>query len=160
VPTPHTNEAIANCLFNSLMAWGLDRKLSTVIVDNCSINDAIMTTLKLKLQKEDLILCGKVFHMRCCEPSLNFVVKDGLSVIEKAIERIRDSVSFWSATPSRVEKFEETCKQLDVPFSRKLSLDCKTKWNSTYDMLATAIEYKKVFHRVQFMDKNYKCLPT
>ena len=119
-----------------------------VTVDNYTTNDAMMTTLQLKLRKEDLLLRGKVLHMRCCAHILNLIVKDGVGVIEKAIERIRDSIAFWSATPSRVEKFGEACKQLDVPFSRKLSLDCKTRWNSTYDMLVTAIEYKEVFYIV------------
>ena len=100
-----------------------------------------MTTLQLKLRKEDLLLRGKVLHMRCCAHILNLIVKDGVSVIEKAIERIH-SVTFWSAIPSRVEKFGEACKQIDVFFSRKLPLDYTIRWNSTYDVLVTAIEHK------------------
>ena len=142
------------------MDWSLDRKISTITVDNCSTNDAMMTTLKMKLRKDELVLHGKVFHMRCCAHILNLIVKEGVSVIEKSMERIRDSVAYWSATPSRVEKFGQACKQIDVSFDRKLVLDCKTRWNSTYDMLATAIDYKEVFYRVQHMDKHYKCVPT
>ena len=160
VPTPHTNEVLANCLFDSLMSWSLDRKLSTITVDNCTTNDAMMTTLQLKLRKDELILRGKVFHMRCCAHILNLIVKEGVSVIEKSVETIRDSVAYWSATPSRVEKFREACKQLDMSFDKKLVLDCKTRWNSTYDMLATAIDYREVFCRVQHLDRHYKSLPT
>ena len=76
------------------MDWSLDRKISTITVDNCSTNDAMMTTLKMKLRKDELVLHGKVFHMRCCAHILNLIVKEGVSVIEKSMERIRDSVAY------------------------------------------------------------------
>ena len=98
--------------------------------------------------------------MHCCAHILNLIVKEGVSVIEGVLERIRDSVQFWSATPSRVKKFGQACQQLDVPYNKKLCLDCKTRWNSIYEMLVTAIGYKEVFYRVQFMDRHYKCLST
>ena len=143
-----------------LVQWSLYRKISTITIDNCSTIDAMMITLKTKLRKDELVLRGKVFHMRCCAHILNLIVKEGVSVIEKSIEKIRDSVAYWSATPSRVEKFREASKQIDVSFDRKLILDCKTRWNSTYEMLTTAIDYKEVFYRVQHMDKHYKNVPT
>ena len=120
----------------------------------------MITTLLTKLRKDDLILRGQILHMRCCAHILNLIVKEGVSVIEGALERIRDSLQFWLATPSPVEKFEQACKQLDLPYNKKLCLDCKTRWNSTYEMLVTAIRYKEVFYRVQFMDRHYKCLFT
>ncbi|OMO58912.1 putative Zinc finger, BED-type [Corchorus capsularis] len=90
----------------------------------------------------------------------NDVVKDGLSIIENSIERIRSSVAYWSASPSRVEKFEDMARQMKIPFSRKLCLDCKTCWNSTFLMLKTTILYKDVFPRLQLRDKNYSHLPS
>ncbi|RVW99844.1 putative AC transposase [Vitis vinifera] len=81
VPPPHTKEV----LFDVLLDWNMDRKLSTITVDNCS------------------------------------------------------------TTPSRVEKFEDAARQLRLPCNKKLCLDCKTQWNSTYLMLSIAITYKDVF---------------
>ncbi|KAF7839710.1 nuclear poly(A) polymerase 3 isoform X1 [Senna tora] len=49
----------------------------------------------------DTLLKGRIIHMHCCAHILNLIVKDGLSVIDKAIETIRDSVEYWIATPSR-----------------------------------------------------------
>ncbi|KAK2642295.1 hypothetical protein Ddye_024058 [Dipteronia dyeriana] len=37
----------------------------------------------------------------------NLIVKSGLTVVESGIERIRDSVAFWTATPKWMEKCEE-----------------------------------------------------
>ena len=80
-----------------------------------------------------LPLGGKFFHMRCCAHILNLIVKDGLEIIDGSIEKIRDSVAYWRATPKREEIFEQACDSLSVPYSKKLKLDCKTRWNSRPD---------------------------
>ena len=48
--------------------------------------------------------------MRCCSHILNLTVKDGLDVIGDGIDRIRESVHFWTATPKRIEKFEDSTR--------------------------------------------------
>nr|CAN78054.1 hypothetical protein VITISV_017198 [Vitis vinifera] len=80
---------------------------------------------------------------------------EGLDVIEVEIEKICESVAYWSATPSRMEKFEDAARQLRIPCNKKLSLDCKTRWNSTYLMLSIAITYKDVFPRLKQREKYY-----
>ena len=81
-----------------------------------------------------------MFHVRCVTYILNLIVKDGLELIKVSIEKIRDSVAFWTATPKREEKFEDVVHQLHITHGKKLSLDCATRWNSTFFMLQTAIE--------------------
>ncbi|KAG8369403.1 hypothetical protein BUALT_Bualt14G0007500 [Buddleja alternifolia] len=76
-----------------------------------------------------------------------------------AIERIRERVIYWTASP-RVEKFEEAVRQLHIDCGKKLSLDCKTRRNSTYLMLESAMTYKDVFPRVKVQERHYKSLPT
>ena len=56
------------------------------------------------------MLSGCFLQMRCCAHILNIIVKHGLDVIKDGIEKIRDSVVYWFATPKRVENFEETAK--------------------------------------------------
>ncbi|KAF1878102.1 hypothetical protein Lal_00022762 [Lupinus albus] len=75
------------------------------------------------------------------------------------IEKIRDSVAYWNTTPKTNETFEETAKQLRVPYTRKLILDCPTRWNSTYKILEIAILYKDVFNQLNERDTQYTCLP-
>jgi len=75
----------------------------------------------------------------CCAHILNLIVKDRLEIVKDGIEKIRDSVAFWIATPKRKEKFEETTKQLRISCTKSLVLDCLTRWNSTYKMLQIAI---------------------
>ena len=145
-----------DCLFD----WNVDRKLSSLTVDNCTTNDALINILLGKLSSSSLILNGKFFHMRCCAHILNLIVKEGLEVIKKSVEKIRESVAFWVATPNRLEKFVETARQLNICCDKKLVLDCKTRWNSIFLMLSTAIDYKDVFPRLSHREPQYKYVPN
>ncbi|KAD4179836.1 hypothetical protein E3N88_28427 [Mikania micrantha] len=160
VPCPHTAEVLSKVLHESLCDWNIDMKVSTITVDNCTTNDLLIHLLLDKLSLSDLILGGRLFQMRCCAHILNLIVQDGLSIIANGIERIRDSVSFWTATPKRVEKFEEATRHLAIPSSKKLFLDCKTRWNSTYLMWDVAIVYKDVFKRLKQREAQYNSLPS
>ena len=145
VPAPHTSDRLCNVLTDCLMDWNIDTKLSTITLDNCTTNDAMIDKIKDKLHLGSLLRDGSLLHMRCCAHILNLIVKDGLEVVKEGVENIRDSVAYWTATPKRKEKFEETAKQLRIPYNRNLALDCPTRWNSTYKMLEIAIGYEDVF---------------
>ncbi|XP_025678841.1 zinc finger BED domain-containing protein RICESLEEPER 2-like [Arachis hypogaea] len=95
-----------------------------------------------------------------CLMDWNLDRKDGLQLISHAIERVRDSVHYWTATPKREEKFKETCAQLKIPYTKNLCLDCKTRWNSTFLMLEVAIMYRDVFERLSLRESQYKSLPS
>ena len=161
MPPPHTKEILSDVLLDFMLDWNMDRKISTIIVDNCSSNDGMIDILREKLSlNNSLLLNGKVFHMRCATHILNLIVKEGLDVIRVEIEKLRDSVAFWSATPSRVVKFKDATRQLWIPCNKKLCLDCKTRWNSTYLMLSIAIAYKDAFPRLTQRKKLYTIVPS
>ncbi|KAK9198068.1 hypothetical protein WN944_013251 [Citrus x changshan-huyou] len=160
VPAPHSGEVMCNELYECLMEWNIDRKLSTVTVDNCSANESMIDLLFGKFSASSMIMGGKFLHMRCCAHILNLIVKDGLSVIQKEVENIRESVHYWTATPSRFENFEAAKKQLGVKETKNLAFDCKTRWNFTYLMLSTTLLYKDVFIRLKERDRNYTSLPS
>jgi hypothetical protein len=88
-------------LYESLVEWNLDEKISAVTLDNCTTNDAVIPSLVRKIGKAKLLNDGKLLHMRCCAHILNLIVKDGLEPLKDAIENIRESVSFWTATPKK-----------------------------------------------------------
>ena len=85
-------------------------------------------------------------------------MKSGLEAIEFGVERIHDSVTFWTATPKRIEKFEEAARQLKLGYDKRLVLDCKTRWNSTYLMLSVSLNYKDVFYCLKQSEPQYKSL--
>jgi hypothetical protein len=131
-----------------------------VTVDNCTTNDAMLRILLDKLPISSLMLGGSLLHMRCAAHILNLVVQDGLTLIGDGIEKIRDSVLFWTGSPKRRQKFDEIARQLHVPCTKELVLDCKTRWNSTYLMLSTALVYQDVFSRLKQRDSSYTSLPN
>jgi len=98
--------------------------------------------------------------MRCSAHILNLIVKDGLEELKDAIENIRDSVAYWTATPKRIEKFEEIAKFVKVEAKIMIILDCRTRWNSTFTMLSRALPYKAAFIRASRVDRLYTSLPS
>ncbi|KAF7121304.1 hypothetical protein RHSIM_Rhsim13G0141600 [Rhododendron simsii] len=142
-----------------LLEWNINRKLSTLTVDNCTTNDAMIDLLLEKLGG-DHIRCKSLFHVRCAAHILNLIVKDGLDVIKSSIVKVRDSVAYWTATQKREETFEGAARQLGITYGKNLSLDCPTRWNSTFLMLQTAIKYRNAFGRLKLKDPQYKSCPN
>ena len=88
MPSPHTKEVLSSVLLDTLLEWNIDRKLSTVTMDNCSTNDAVIKIILDKLQRAALIMRGSMLHMRCAAHVLNLIVQDGLDVIGSCIEKV------------------------------------------------------------------------
>lgn len=129
-------------------------------LDNCTPNDKAMEHLPDMLDSDSLILEDKYLRMHCAAHILNLIVKDGMDVMEEGIERVRDSVGFWSVTPKRHEKFGKMARTLNIEYKTRLALDCKTRWNSTYTMLNIALEYIEVFEKLKGCEKLFSCCPT
>lgn len=55
VPSPHTAEALSDVLMKCLMDWHVDKNISTLTLDNCSTNDALITLMNRKLRKETFV---------------------------------------------------------------------------------------------------------
>ncbi|XP_074283042.1 zinc finger BED domain-containing protein RICESLEEPER 2-like [Silene latifolia] len=60
------------------------------------------------------------------------------------------------STPKRIENFEESSKYLGGSHTKRLVLDCKTRWNSTFYMLESALPYKDVFIRLKRLNRKMK----
>ncbi|TXG51538.1 hypothetical protein EZV62_024062 [Acer yangbiense] len=161
VPCLHTSEMLADAMMECLHDWNIEHKLSTLTVDNCSTNNGMIRILLEILSNVSLLLNGDMFHMHCYAHILNLIVKDGLDVIMDSFERIRSSVSYWTSSPKREENFFETVNQLEIKSTKKLVLaDCKTRWNSTYLIIHSALMYKTVFAHLKHKDSHYKNVPT
>lgn len=61
VPCPHTAEVLSEVLVGCLVDWNLDRKLSTLTVDNCTTNDAMINIVLNRLNSRHLMLSGEFF---------------------------------------------------------------------------------------------------
>ncbi|CAN1140851.1 Putative AC transposase [Linum perenne] len=160
VPAPHTADNLANELVKCMLKWNVDAKLSSVTLDNCSTNDKMMEIIKSRLNASYLLEDGALLHICCTAHILNLSVKDGLDVLKSGIEKISDSVIYWTATPKRVEFFKEVVKQCRNSNDKSLQDDCPTRWNSTYVMLSVALLYKDVFIRLKVCEPSYSSCPS
>ena len=46
---PHTAKILSDILIECMLDWNLDRKLSTLIIDNCTTNDAMIERILDKI---------------------------------------------------------------------------------------------------------------
>ena len=126
MPSPHIKEVLSDVLLQTLLEWNIDRKLSTMTMDNCSTNDVVINIILDKLQRSTLVMCGTMLHMHCAAHVLNLIVQDDLNVIGSCIDKVRESVRFWIGSKKRRQRFSNTTRQLHVECTKELALDCKT----------------------------------
>ncbi|XP_050918766.1 zinc finger BED domain-containing protein RICESLEEPER 2-like [Lathyrus oleraceus] len=159
VPPPRRGVYIADAIFKCLKDWGIENKIFSVSVDNAHYNDGCLKELKvLILRHRKLVLDGKLFHVRCCAHILNLLVQDGIGKIAKIVEDVRESVKFINQSEARLQTFSQIVQQLKLG-GKKLILDCPTRWNSTYQMLSVAMQFKEVFPHFQDREPSYTTLP-
>ncbi|XP_042467077.1 zinc finger BED domain-containing protein RICESLEEPER 2-like [Zingiber officinale] len=115
--------------------------------------------MKDTIQRSRTLACeGNLFHVRCCAHILNLCVQDGLREIEGIIGNIRESVEYVNRSEARRVQFAECVQQLQLK-DKKLIRDCKTRWNSTFEMLSCALKFKEAFKMFKERDPFYGCCP-
>ncbi|CAN0881602.1 Putative AC transposase [Linum grandiflorum] len=77
IPAPYTGDKLTKRLYDCLLDWNIDGKLSSITLDNSTTNDSMITLLKNKMG--DLLLDGRLLHMRCVANVLNLIVRDGVT---------------------------------------------------------------------------------
>lgn len=87
------------------------------------------------------------------------MVQHGLKQVKSIIKNVHDSVDYLNDSEARRVKFMEIANQFNLK-ERRLVLECKTRWNTTYDMLSCAINFKEVFARLALEDKDYVWCPS
>ena len=118
-------------------------------------------TFKLIILSNSLLLNGEFFHIRCSTHILNLIVQDGLKVASDELHKIRQSVHYVRASESRKKQFFQCVEQVGgIDTSIGLRSYCITRWNSTYTMLESAINYRWAFHSLSLIDKNYRRCPS
>ncbi|KAL6516465.1 hypothetical protein OROGR_019770 [Orobanche gracilis] len=155
VPPPRPGIVIADEIYECLRGWGLENKVYTVSVDNASNNDTAIARLKeIFSRNNNLVLEGELFHVRCCAHILNLLVQDGLAKIKKVVQKIRAAIDYINKTDSRRLSFAKVVEQAGLP-ERVLRYDCKTRWNSTFEMIVCALKFKDCFPSYAARDSTF-----
>ncbi|CAA2975196.1 zinc finger BED domain-containing RICESLEEPER 2-like [Olea europaea subsp. europaea] len=144
-----------------ILDWNLEKKLFAMVVDNATVNDAMVRSLKSWLcDKSAIPLEGELFHMRCGAHILNLIVQDGLKVIGVFIHKVRETVKYLKMSPYATQKFTHAKNQLRLKDKKKVKMDCSTRWNSTFEMIESAIEMNEVLWHLAQTNRNYKLYPS
>ncbi|CAO2203004.1 unnamed protein product [Urochloa humidicola] len=162
VSSPHSENALSEAISMSLSEWNMKDRLFTITLDNeCSSHDIYSANLRDHLSnKNNLMLKGQLFVVRCYAHILNAVALDVIASIHGVIYSIRESIKFIKASSVREERFAEIALQLEIPSTKTLCLDVTTQWNTTYLMLLAALDYKQAFTTLETCDDNYNEAPS
>jgi hypothetical protein len=109
-----------------LVNWKLDRKIFTLNLDNCSVNDNPVSLLENKLWERTNFL-GKFMHMRCTVHILNILVQDCMSVIQATVKKIREFMRSIDSSPTKLQMFNAVAMELRLKPRKGLILDCPTR---------------------------------
>ncbi|GJT94202.1 zinc finger BED domain-containing protein RICESLEEPER 2 [Tanacetum coccineum] len=147
----HRGVDIGRALLECITGWGL-KNVMTVTVDNVASNDKAIEYLVENLPtKYDN---GKHFHIRCMAHILNLIVQVGLKTYQKQVDTIALAVKYIKHSSQRVTNFKESVEYA-TDSKKFLVSECPTRWNSTHDMLKTAIELKDAFLDYDFKNSSF-----
>ena len=156
VPPPHRANILCNTIHGLLRDWGIEKKIFSITLDNARNMDNMQELLRNKLDQQDaLVSHGAFFHIRCSAHILNLIVQDGLKVLGDSLVKVRESVKYVQGSESRVMKFQECIKLVNLDSSKGLWLDVTTRWNSTFLMLERFLYYANAFKMLPMEDPNY-----
>jgi hypothetical protein len=159
-PYPDSDMAISHAVACCLSDWSLEGKLFSITFNHPVGEPGRENLRSLLCVKDPLIINGQLMIGNCSARILSSIAKDVLWAGREIIKKIRDSIKYVKTSESHEEKFLELKQQLQVPSEKSLSLDNRTQWNSTFQMLVAASELKEVFSCLDTSDPDYKEAPS
>ncbi|KAG8487278.1 hypothetical protein CXB51_020584 [Gossypium anomalum] len=149
----HTDDLLSGVIIKCLMDWDIGSKLFAVTLDDFSTNDDIVLRIKEQISENKSRLSnGQLLDVRSAAHVLNSIVQDAMEALRVVIQKIRGTVRYVKSSQSIQGKFKEMVLQTGINSQKNLVLDCPIRWNSTYLMLETAIEYRNAFCQLPELD--------
>jgi hypothetical protein len=152
----HTEDMLSEVINKCLMDWDVDCKLFALTFDDCSTDDDIVKRIKEQIsQKRPLLSNGQLFDVRSAAHVLTSIVQDAMEALREVTQKVRGSIKYVRSSQVIQGKFNEIAQQDGINSKKNLLLDCPIRWNSTYLMLETALEYRGAFSLLQEQDSSY-----
>ncbi|KAK1943138.1 putative AC transposase [Phytophthora citrophthora] len=174
VEYPHTGIRLADHFLDVIMEMDgeLLKSVWAITTDNASNNGTMVDTINNRLpnqlrQQMEINIASSaavetsaaindteplvVFQVHCMAHVLQLAVKAGLQkcpFVDSSIGDVRDILKKIAESPSLLEGLKSVCEALQISF-RIPELDCVTRWNSTWDMVSTAIKLRKPVEELQ-----------
>ena len=154
IESPHTGHNIASKFSKIVSFYGLNKNVFSCTLDNAGNNDTFVNSMHNRKREIPLMLEGEFFHVRCNAHCYNLIAQDGIKLLREPLADIRTFIK-CIRTPKSHEEFERhisedrnsevLCKKA------RPSFDVRTRWNSTYDMIASVLPYAEVIDTMSHM---------
>lgn len=147
--TPHTGEAVEAFLRDVIERWGISQRVQAVTTDSASDMIRGMSLLHRWLSSIDpnMPQLRSHFHIRCFAHVLNLATKECMKDIHSHISKIRALLSTLRSSVKRRDLFNEVKTELGLKYELP-SLDCETRWSSTFEMISDAFKCRRVLNAV------------
>ncbi|XP_019172939.1 PREDICTED: zinc finger BED domain-containing protein RICESLEEPER 2-like [Ipomoea nil] len=122
--------------------WKLNKKIISFVPISSHMGEHIAKALESCLIDWGI---RDVFSVTVDNASSNDTAMGWVRFADSSVKKVRDSVRWMRNSPARLKKFRDLAELLGVEAKSSLQLDVPTRWNSTYMMLSTVIQYKVVF---------------
>lgn len=125
-------------------------------LDDCfSYDDISFRTKDWLSQNKPLLKNGELFDLRCAAHLVKSISQDAMEALREVTQKIRESVRHVKSSQATQVKFNEIAMQVGINTKKHLFLDYPMRWNSTFSMLETALEYRGAFSLLQDQDPAY-----
>ncbi|XP_073004471.1 zinc finger BED domain-containing protein RICESLEEPER 1-like isoform X2 [Typha latifolia] len=155
VDAPLTGEEISKTILEKLHDWAIDKKLASIVLDNCTTSDLVGRELLNSFQSRGFLLSnGDLFHVSSCVHILNLIVQESLQQTCELTNKVRACVHYVKSSQERLVKFQKAAKQ-EGTTQKPLLLDSPNNWASMYLMLESACQNKDSFYCLAEGDLDY-----
>ncbi|KAJ0640864.1 putative HAT dimerization domain, ribonuclease H-like superfamily, hAT-like transposase, RNase-H [Helianthus annuus] len=145
-------EEIGRVVENCLHDWEISNVLA-ISAGNASSYDAAISYLGSRLANP--VLDDKFLRLKCLVELTNTMVKGVLKDYDKPIAHVRAMVRCVKQSPDRIRKFKQRAKEYGIVFKSLFTLDCPSRWTSTFEMLYMAEKFETVFKWLEKEDPTY-----
>jgi hypothetical protein len=151
-PERHTGANMAQHVFNALIEFDLMQKLHCITTDNAGNNKTMAHELSSKLRQIDIEWDPVKRHIPCFAHIINLVVtafvetltgdQSEVSSFKTVIEKVRALAKSIRSSDQRQALFFDICDRVELR-PMLVVLDVVVRWNSTYEMIHTAVYLDK-----------------
>ncbi|PLW42976.1 hypothetical protein PCASD_04726 [Puccinia coronata f. sp. avenae] len=143
-------------------------KLRFITLDNASSNNLAVTRLKQFVTDRTRNANPQLtpansgyFHVRCLAHVINLVVKEGITKVNNAMHRLRESVLYIHGSAGRLEAFNHALVASSLnPKIRHPSKDVPTRWNASYLMIESSLPCNLAFQNLEMKDEKFQTCPS
>jgi hypothetical protein len=158
VEAPHTHSGVnlQELLFKVLKRFKLDKKVISLTTDNAENMTVTCKLLSAKLGGDEF------FHIRCAAHIINLVATSAFELVKPRLEKLRGIITFlnnstkattqYRRTATTDTEYIEALADIDMIYTpsatgskRKVPLDVKTRWSSTFHMLDKSLRVRDLF---------------